>query len=152
MPCETSKAQVQISAVEAHSGVRHTLTPGSAAPPRDVLPNRKVPGTGLCTQEPARPAPLQGPGPSASARWSCGLCWTQSLTACPAVSLHQNPVFHGGKHTKLTARSESHNHQTKDLSLKILQFFIQILTGDAPPPCPGVFSLGELCSYPVTFL
>lgn len=74
---------------------------------------------------------------------------TDSMPSCEPPL---NPVFHGGKHTKLTARSESHNHQTKDLSLKILQFFIQILTGDAPSPYPGVFSLWELCSYPVTFL
>lgn len=54
---------------------------------------------------------------------------------------------------------QGQNHTTtklrdKDFSLKCLQFFIQIqiLSGGAPPPSPGVFSLWEFCSYPVTFL
>lgn len=77
-----------------------------------------------------------------------------SMFSCESLTKH---CVMWRRNTQIPEQGQNHTTtklRDKDFSLKCLQFFIQIqiLSGGAPPPSPGVFSLWELCSYPVTFL
>lgn len=63
---------------QEHSNTRHCSTTSE-------MPFQT--GTEPTTQAPARATQLQLPGLSTSAARGCGLCWSQSSTACSAVNL-----------------------------------------------------------------
>lgn len=138
-------------------GSRSTATPGSAAPPQRC--HSKQEGSrdranhpDTChTNTTAAPRTL----------YLCNLeLWPllqpviHSMLSCESLTKH---CLMWWRNTQSSQQGQNHTTTKlgdKDFSLKCLQFFIQIqiLSGGAPPPSPGVFSLWELCSYPVTFL